>query len=241
MKVETIEALLAKAESTTHEAEAAAFFAKAEALMLKHGIDEAMLARDKSRAAEAIVTHRLEFKGTYQKPLLLGAHLVAHGLSDAIHTHQVNGSSGRWLVLIGYDSDVARAIQLIASLQMQAIAQMEHWWKGFGREGALLNGATSREQLLHRRGYLIGYLREAANRLTALRTATVKASGSGAEVALYDRSQAITAFVAREYGQMKPGRGWAMDASGQRAGRADGAKADIGQTGVSRGSRALTN
>lgn len=59
--------LLAKAESTTPE-EAEALLAKATELMVRHEIDEAMLASAQGRLVDEVIEKKITFKGTYALP-----------------------------------------------------------------------------------------------------------------------------------------------------------------------------
>jgi hypothetical protein len=243
-KATTIEALLRKAESSHSTEEAEAFTAKAEELMVKYGIDAAMLqAKEKAGSRkEEVVSDGIQFTGTYTKPLLMGAHLLVMGLTDAIVTYRTGDRGNMRLGLVGFESDIARAKTLIASIQLQAIAAMERWWKAEGRHEAMLMGATSREQLVRRRGFIQGYFAEAGSRLRALRTRVEAEAGAGTAVALVDRAALVRndeAVRRLGLGKGRKSRGWATDYSGQRAGRAAGANADIGQTRVGGQGRAL--
>lgn len=239
-KERVIAALLAKAEATHSQEESEAFMAKAEALMVKYAIDAATLAaREGARKSEEIRTEGITFRGTYEKPLLLGSFVVMLAFSDSLvaFKRDVPGydgqPSGKRLMISGYASDVESVLILISSLQMQAMGAMEEWWRVAGKRQADHEGIPNRERLLRRRGFIQGYLTESARRLRAVRTrVTAEASSTpGTALALLDRQRSVQAWVAAQHGPMGKGRAWkGPDHTGSAAGRRAGASADIGQS-----------
>lgn len=81
-KIELIQQLLAKAESTTPE-EAEALTEHAERLMVKYGIEQAMLNSKKSeKDGDKIVQETIDFTGAYRLEWVALGHQVCHGLGS---------------------------------------------------------------------------------------------------------------------------------------------------------------
>lgn len=113
--IDKITALIAKAESTEHEAEARTFMAKAQELMTKHAIEATML-RTQGPADEIVTRHIPLSSQWYIQDLgLLGA------VARANHCRAWRSGRGKsWRgVLIGFSTDVANVETLYASLQLQ--------------------------------------------------------------------------------------------------------------------------
>lgn len=105
-----INALLAKAVSSTHEAEREAFTEKAERLMVKWGIDDAMLTdaarADKQRKRVTIEERRYRVDGTSGALLAeLVASVAAQGVGPV---RTIISRGGREWWAIGYTDDLAR-------------------------------------------------------------------------------------------------------------------------------------
>lgn len=116
---EKIRALLAKAESTDSDAEAEAFTAKAQQLIARHSLSEALLTRtgQDRREPEAL---RVLIERPYEQPK---SELLAQ-IADANHCRPVYWPAGGFTTLIG-DRDDLRSVELLYnSLLVQATAAM---------------------------------------------------------------------------------------------------------------------
>lgn len=242
-KTMTIEALLAKAERTDNPHEAEAFMAKAESLMVKHGIDAAMLDSNRTAAErESIIRDQVVFTGAYSHVLLHGAYYVATAFSDSVkaYVHSKNASH-RTLHLVGYESDVAAAKVLIASLQLQSKSALNSWWRtkpDFYDPWA----GTSRlhQQFMARRSFIQGFFNAASIRLRAIRRDAVAEAGAGTDIVLADRSKMVSDWVAANM-QTSRGRSRGLNGgAGGAAGRDAGNRADIGGARISAGGRAIS-
>jgi hypothetical protein len=116
---EKIRALLAKAESTDSDAEAEAFTEKAQQLIARHSLNEALLARtgQGKREPEAL---RVVVERPYEQPK---SELLAQ-IANANHCRPVYWPAGGFTTLIG-DRDDLRSVELLFnSLLVQATAAM---------------------------------------------------------------------------------------------------------------------
>ena len=120
--VQRITALLDKAESTEFEAEAEAFLAKAQELMARHAIDEAMLASARTEA-DVIAQDNSVIEPPYAsaKSTLLNA--VARSNNCRLVTSTRPGGR-QYCTLVGYESDLANVRLLYAALSFQAMRFM---------------------------------------------------------------------------------------------------------------------
>ena len=114
-----VRALLAQAESTTFEAEAEAFTAKAQKLMARHAIDGALLWARSARD-ERPITIRLPLDDPYTDVKSLLLQRVAHHSRCKSVYHPRYGLSS----IVGFASDVAAAEALFTSLLVQSHAAL---------------------------------------------------------------------------------------------------------------------
>jgi hypothetical protein len=116
----TVRALLAKAESTSFEAEAAALTAKAQQLIARHSIDDAMARRGRGDPTERPAIRRTPVDGPYASAKAGLLHVVA----------RANGVRSVWyadlalMALVGYDQDLDAVDVLYLSLLVQATKAM---------------------------------------------------------------------------------------------------------------------
>lgn len=136
--------LLRKAERAATEAEAEAFFTKAQNLMIKHAISEAELGLDKEN--DVIVEKQMRISGTHRAPIFqMGSRVASiNGLKVLVsklerrskRDAELYGGEARphtiVLHLIGFESDVTGVMALIQSLELQALREMRRWWKAEG-------------------------------------------------------------------------------------------------------------
>ena len=154
-----VRALLAQAESTTFDAEAAAFTAKAQELMARHAIDAAVLWASSERD-ERPTTIRLPIDDPYAdiKALLLH-HVALRSRCRAVrHVHYGLVS------VVGFASDVAAAELLFTSLLVQSQAALQ-------AEGAkAAPGARARSRSF-RSSFLLSFTRRVDQRLAEINAA----------------------------------------------------------------------
>lgn len=194
-KIDLIAQLLAKAESTTPE-EAEALTEHAERLMVKYGIDQAVIAERRAKQggpAEEIIEHRLDFTGAYRGEML---HLVTNVISGlgALRALQYTGGTGKvfsiWV--IGFESDVQQALTLIASLQVQAAVAVRTWWKG---QKDLYLGESTYNQEKARRSFVHGFGTGVGSRIRASRATIVSEVSKGTELVLVSREAKVQEHV----------------------------------------------
>jgi hypothetical protein len=115
-----VRALLAKAESTSFEHEADALTAKAQELIARHSIDEALANQSSTQPREAPEGRRIPVDDPYcnAKSALLGVIAQTNGVRavwDRVHA---------LMTLIGFEADVDAVEVLFTSLLMQASRSM---------------------------------------------------------------------------------------------------------------------
>ena len=149
---ERIAALLDKAESTSYPEEADAFLAKAQQLMARHAIDEAML--DAARGSTDEITQvDLTIVAPYAsaKSVLLGA--VA--ASNRCRVVSASRPGGRVVcTMVGFETDIRHARSLYLSLSHQAVR--------FMLDAPLPPGDTPRR---FRHSFLLAYAQRIGERL----------------------------------------------------------------------------
>jgi hypothetical protein len=111
-----VRALLAKAESTSFEHEADALTAKAQELMARHAIDEAVAESAGTKKRETPLARRVAVDDPYANPKsrLLGVIAVANNV------RAVWDDDHALMTLVGFDADLETVDMLFTSLLMQA-------------------------------------------------------------------------------------------------------------------------
>lgn len=220
--------MLAKAESTAFPAEAEALLAKAQELMARHAIDEAMLTEAAGRSSKQITTEVVITEAPYAgaKAALLSR------VADANHCRMViqGGREGsvRTCVLVGHEADIANVRSLFAALSLHATRAMlaapvpTHDTPRRFRHAFLLAFA-------HRIGER---LREAAQHAEA--DAATNAAGSDRSVALVlrDRRSAVDRALAEQFPRLRTVRSQVSSSAGVQSGRVAADRAALGHRGL---------
>lgn len=214
-----IAGLLAKAERTDNAAEAEAYMAKAEELMLKNGIDRANLqSKVAGTKREEIVIAKLLIPNGhgYAMAMVKIAHAVGPSFSlRTLQSIHPNGARLAWL--IGHKSDVEQAETLLASLLTQSHQQALSWWKKEGKAAAW--DASESGAYLARREFIYAFASGVSSRLEETRNRVVNESVAGTDLVLVDRSTAVSHWLEKNVTTSK-GRATRRQAGTQAAARA---------------------
>lgn len=214
--IKRIMALLAKAESTEFEGEAATYLAKAQELMVKHSIEQADL---KPEERETVGVHEVQVGSMRPDLTLLHVACMASGVS-CIRL----GTSGK-ASLIGMDSDVTFAQSLYASLLLQRERFLGQAVKPSYENGRSFNHS-----------FRLGYAGRVHARLEEAKKRTVDESGPGTELVLASKDQLVQARVKQEHPNTRKLKNTSRSRAGHSAGTAAGNRADVsgGRNNLSR-------
>jgi hypothetical protein len=195
-KLETkIASLIAKAEATPYPEEAEAFMAKAEELMLAHGIERANLdAKRPGQKREEIGTHRITIPNGHGYGAAMAA--VAHALAPSFSVRSLQGSiSGGTHVIwfIGHKSDVALAEALASTLMKQSRMQALHWWKTQGK--AAHPNHVGNDAYFARREFIFAFASGVRARLAETRDRVVAEAETGTALVLSGRAAAVASWI----------------------------------------------
>ncbi|WP_435251938.1 DUF2786 domain-containing protein [Streptomyces tendae] len=193
-----IRALLAKAEATGYPEEAEALSAKAQELMARHSVDEALLAAQAQGSATSPDTPgacRIGVEPPYEqaKAVLLDA------VADANHCRAVWNETFGFSTVVGFEADLEAVELLHTSLLVQAEAAMTK------AEAGQRAGGRKRTKTF-RQSFLAAYAHRAGTRLRAAAEAATEAAATGAADAnllpvLASREVAVTDRVERMFPQ----------------------------------------
>lgn len=242
--------LLRKAESTTPE-EAELLYAKAQELMTKYAIDEAMInAARKGKNVDPIAQEEFVLTGIYRFPLadLTRFTLQLNGIKVVrLVVGQGNNSPPRTIggklfkqtmvfQVVGYKSDLDAIRLLDASLQLQALRAESEWWRA---NGDRYNGLKPSQKHLQRREFLFAFAEGVAVKLaeaTAKGRKAAEEEHGSSSVALVLQSKEMRVQMEfdrlhsdRQDDKSKKQRGG--DHAGD-AGFEAGRNADVGQPGL---------
>ncbi|MBQ0884100.1 DUF2786 domain-containing protein [Streptomyces sp. RM72] len=210
-----IRALLAKAEATGYPEEAEALSAKAQELMARHSVDEALLAAH-APSPDTPGACRIGVEPPYEqaKAVLLDA------VADANHCKAVWNESFGFSTVVGFEADLEAVELLYTSLLVQAEAAMTK------AEAGQRAGGRKRTKTF-RQSFLAAYAHRAGTRL---RAAAEAATGAAAEEAadadllpvLASREVAVTDRVERMFPETTTTR---LRGAGDAAGWTEGTRA----------------
>lgn len=244
--------LLAKAESTTPD-EAEALIEKAQELMARYAIEEAMLdeARGKD-APEKIVERHVSFTGRYARELreLGSAIAYAQNCKVLVSTSPCGGPRGGGslrLYVIGFEGDVERAIMLNSSLQIQAQAAKAKWERD---DGGIKEWMTYKQRVLARQEFLNGFtsgVRKRLYRARKLAEDEVVSEGTDRDhlaLVVRSRQDRIQDWTDVRYGKLRSSPSRCRERGSREAGAAGmaaGLSADTGHGGALRKTGELTS
>ncbi|QOC92218.1 DUF2786 domain-containing protein [Micromonospora craniellae] len=172
--LDRVRALLAKAESTTFPAEAQAYTAKAQELVTRHSLDEALLAARGADAAPVVPYARrigVDHPHDGEKASLLDA------IARANRCHTVSSPELAFSTVFGFDTDIDAVDLLYTSLLVQAHRAMARSEPPGGKAG--------RSRLkAYRQSFLVAFADRIGERLAdaaqlALTQATDRGDGDG--------------------------------------------------------------
>lgn len=201
-----IRALLAKAEATDHPAEAEAFTAKAQELMSRHAIDDALL-HSQGEVPVDLLTRRVHLASPYAstKVILLAA-VASANRSRAIYLSQYAIAS-----VVGTPVDVDQVELLFTSLLIQATRAM-------AAAGTPQAGSFDRSPTF-RRSFLTAYADRIGERLTEADQEAVASYGAELVPVLRRQAAAVDAELTRQFPHTTTVSTGFLDARGWQAGR----------------------
>jgi hypothetical protein len=210
-----VRSLLAKAESTSFPEEAEALTAKAQQLMDRHAIDQAMLGSDEAVGRPEGRTLLVETPYARPKFQLLSA------VARANRCRAVWSTRSRVATVIGFPDDQATVEVLYTSLLVQATR-------------AMLQAGRSAQQRSRgfRHAFLTAYAVRIGQRLQAAADATAaeaaRRHGTGLLPVLRDRDDQVEQAVGEAFPDLRSLRVSVSDPAGVRAGRAAADRARLG-------------
>ena len=181
--LQTIRALLAKAESTTYPEEAAALTAKAQELIAAHAIDLALIEEQQGRGD--VLTRIIFIPAPYpkEKYVLLGGVAQANGcrailgldddqFKEMVRSGEMFSRDGSHATLVGYASDLDAVELLFTSLLVQAVNIMSS-------HGTQVDVAGRNRTKSFRRSFLNGFAWTVSSRLEEARSMATETAQAG--------------------------------------------------------------
>ena len=232
---ERIAALLDKAESTPFPEEADAFMAKAQELMARHAIDEAML--DAARGTEEEV---VQVDVTIVAPYASAKSALLNAVASSNRCRLVVATrpGGQVLcVLVGYDTDIRHTRSLYLALSHQAVR--------FMLDAPMPRGDTPRR---FRHSFLLAYAHRIGERLEeadALARTDAEAeqlarpSGPSVSLVMASREEKVDRAFADAFPRLTTKRISSSSGAGHASGRAAANRSSLNRPSVSGGGRSL--
>lgn len=210
-----VRALLVKAESTTFEQEAEALSAKAQELIARYAIDEAILHEGEDVGAPAI--RRIPVDDPYADAK---ASLLTE-IAEANRCRVVFNASLACVTAFGYDADLDAVELLAASLLAQATGAM-------ARQGSQRDAAGRSRTRSFRRAFLYGFAARIGQRLRAATDGQVAEADDRLLPVLAARSDRLDDAVAAAFPQLDHRSTSIGNGAGYAAGHVAANHADLG-------------
>jgi hypothetical protein len=227
--VSRVQGLLAKAESTTFPEEAEALVAKAQELMARYAIDEAVAQQRRATSARPEI-RRITIEGPYITPKASLLSAIGRANDVQVVYNRAGGAS-----LMGFGADIEIVELLFASLLIQASSAMLR----------APRDEVGSQVKAFRHAFLLAFAHRIGERLSEARASAVAdaAAAHGASlVPLFDaRRSAVDELMRQEFPHARSAKTSVSHYGGYGAGRVAADRADIGGRGRIGGSdRALT-
>lgn len=219
--IEQIVKLLAKANGTTNEHEADAFYKKAQSLMVQHAIDEEEVKRAGGKAKDEIVERTVYIRrnGTFRHPQadLLGS------ISYIFNCRTFFRDFGSKIpyIIVGFDTDAQFVEILFESIRTQS-------WRACLAD-TRDEGGPNKVPPSRNRSFLEGYYGRVVARLNERHRKVDESHGTGTSLALRDRGKQVGKYLKDKY-SLVPSKGRRRqkeDWAAFNRGHEKGATADI--------------
>lgn len=210
-----IQALLAQAESTTFDAEAEVFYAKAQELMIQHAIDEQMLrdampAEQREKPVVKTVTYSTTSANRLGRAQIMEA-VASNNRCRAVF-HSGSTEEAKKVTLVGFQADIDFCVVLNASLYVQAYREAKR------------KNLTARQTT----AFYSGFATEVRARLRQFnRVAEEKAPTPGNALALRDVRTQVNEVYDEAFEGKTHTRSYRADYRAYHSGRDGGTRADI--------------
>ncbi|MFI5844372.1 DUF2786 domain-containing protein [Catenuloplanes sp. NPDC051500] len=205
--LDRVRALLAKAESTDFPAEAETYTAKAQEMITRHSLDEALLTAD--RAEVVPLTRRIPVDAPYESEKAALLHAVAR----ANRCHAVWTPDLGFATVFGFDADIDAVDLLHASLLVQAQRAMSRT-EPRGKAGKARMKAF-------RASFLVAFAHRIGERLAQAAKAALPAEDGNLLPVLRSRDVQVQETMNRVFPRTERARGARVDSDeGWREGRA---------------------
>ncbi len=228
-QLERVRALLAKAESTTFEAEAEALTAKAQELIARYSLDQALLSTSAAAAGALPIGTRIWIDDPYTEP----KSSLAARVADANRCSCVWDPNLKYVTLFGFDHDVAAVELLYTSLLAQATAAMI-------RHGSVQDRTGQSRTRSFRRSFLQGFAHRVGDRLREVTAAEEQAaveSSAALLPVLAGRQEQVELAFREAFPDVVMRRTTVSNAAGWHAGKVAADLAQLGPSGAQLGAR----
>jgi hypothetical protein len=177
--------LLAKAESTNSEHEAAALWEAAQKLMIRHAIDESMLPTGDQKR-ESIVTRTVSLNP--RDEIFSAKALLWNAIAKANRCRAYQSKWAGELSVVGYESDTVFVELLFASVMMQYATARNRGWKEYKA-----NPFATQSRYLWVNAFAQGYALRIGERLKG--QSRDEGAATGQELVLRDRAKDVDDYV----------------------------------------------